>query len=286
MTQIEKSCSAELDQYYTNPEYAKYFFSKVSDTVEMSKFDVQLEPSAGTGAFYSLMDKDKRFGLDLDPKHPGVIQHDYLSWFPDIGKTTIVIGNPPFGKNSNLAIKFFNHSVFADVIAMVLPRTFRKASVINRLDPYFHLICDDLVPDNSFIFDSKPYNVWCCAQIWEKRSYKREKIKIYNLKDVSDFFEIVEPEFSDFCIRRVGGSAGKIFEVDFKRFSPMSNYFIKSKHTQTLKILKNIDFNDVKHNTAGNPSVSPSELVELFLEEAVIQGLPVNSIQFGNGLFI
>ena len=36
-----------------------------------------------------------------------------------------------------------------------------------------------------------------------------------------------------------------------------------------LDIFKQIDFNKVKYNTAGNPSISPSELVELFVTKAI-----------------
>ena len=56
---------------------------------------------------------------------------------------------------------------------------------------------------------------------------------------------------------------------DFKHYSSSSNYFIKAHHDFVLDIFKQIDFNKVKYNTAGNPSISPSELVELFVTKAI-----------------
>lgn len=266
--------STELDQYYTDPTYAKHFFDVVKNTVDISDCDYFLEPSAGTGSFYNLLDPSKRIGLDLDPKAPGVIKTDFFDWVAPIGKKIITVGNPPFGKNANLAVKFFNESAkFSNVIAFVIPRTFRKASVINRLNKNFHLVYDETVPDNSFIFNGSSYNVWCCAQIWVKKSQKRDKVETLKISELKEWFTIADPIDSDFAIQRVGGKAGLIREADRTNFSPSSHYFIKSHHPDVLTIFKSIDFNQVKFNTAGNPSISPSELASLWLAQAMPYGI-------------
>ena len=61
--------SRKLDQFYTNPEYAKALYRIIESKYELSSFDYILEPSAGTGSFYNLMDPNKRIGLDLDPSN-------------------------------------------------------------------------------------------------------------------------------------------------------------------------------------------------------------------------
>lgn len=261
--------SRDLDQFYTNPEYAQQFYSKIESLIDLSSVDIILEPSAGNGSFFNLMDLSKRVGIDVDPKAPSIIKQDFFDYIPPSGKQIITVGNPPFGKNSNLAIKFFNRAaIFSDVIAFILPRTFRKDSVINRLDKYFHLLYEEIVPDNSFIFNDNAYDVWCCAQIWIRKNELRPKIEIKSFKQVEEYFVIVEPEDADFSIQRVGGKAGHIRTSDFKSYSKQSHYFIKQKDTRSLDIFKQIDFDEVKKNTAGNPSVSPSELVKLWLEAA------------------
>ena len=70
--------------------------------------------------------------------------------------------------------------------------------------------------------------------------------------------------------------------TDFAKFSKQSHYFIKQKHPDTLDVFKDINFEDVKYNTAGNPSISPSEMLELWKQAAKKRNI---SITFGNNLF-
>ncbi len=259
----------ELDQYYTGPELAKYFLAKVQELLPYNDYDMILEPSAGTGSFYNLLDH-RRVGIDLDPKCAGVQQQNFYDYVAPIPHGKILtIGNPPFGKNASDAVKFFNYSApFSQAIAFILPRTFRKASVINRLHSDFHLVFDETVPDNSFIHNDKPYSVWCTMQIWVRKDIKRDKILIKKISDARDYWEIVEPNNADFCVQRVGGRAGQVRTgANFRTFSPLSHYYIKSKHPSVLDIFKSLNYDDLKYNTAGNPSISPGELVELFFAE-------------------
>lgn len=268
--------SRKLDQFYTNPAYAQQFLNTISQTVDLDQFDHVLEPSAGTGSFYNLLDSNKRIGLDLEPKAAGVVQTDFFDWTPPLDKRIITIGNPPFGKSSALAIKFFNRAgEFSDVIAFIIPRTFRKASVTNRLHKNFHKIYDENVPDHSFIFNGSAYNVPCAAQIWQRKEVTREKIITIKLEQIKTWFELVKPEHSDFAIQRVGGRAGLIRLEDRMNFSAESHYFIRAHDPRVLPVFQQVNFDGVKFNTAGNPSVSPSELIELWVAEARRQGIIV-----------
>jgi len=270
------SKSKDLDQFYTNPEYAKRFLDIVDQHLDLKKFDRFVEPSAGTGSFFNLLDTKKRIGLDLEPKADGILKMDFFEFDYNQfrGERILTIGNPPFGKNASLAQKFFNRSaLFSDAIAFIIPRTFRKASMINRLDENFHCVFDETVPESQFIYEGKAYDVWCSAQIWQRQGDARSKIKIHRLNDVKSFFEIVEPDQSDFAIQRVGGGAGTIKTSNYKKFSPLSHYFIKAKHPEVLKIFESCDFESVKYDTAGNPSVAPTELVGMFIEKINEKGL-------------
>lgn len=279
--------SKELDQFYTAQEYARSFLDKISNILDLTSYDHLLEPSAGTGSFYNLLDCEKRIGLDLDPKADGIIKTDFFDWAAPLDKKIATIGNPPFGKNASLAVKFFNQSAkFSDAIAFIIPRTFRKASIINRLDKNFHLVYDETVPDNSFIYEDNHYNVWCCAQIWIRKDTQRKDIPTIKLEKVKDWFEIVDANQSDFSVQRVGGRAGQIRIEDRAGYSPLSNYFIKAHDPRVLPIFEKIDFDDVKYNTAGNPSISPSELAELWIAEAAKEGITVDLLdKIDNNLF-
>ena len=97
-----------MDQFYTNEDVSIKCFEILKKEVNIESYDIQLEPSAGTGSFYKLMNPQKRIGLDIEPKYKGIIKQDFLTYNPDASKSYICIGNPPFGKVSSLAIKFFN----------------------------------------------------------------------------------------------------------------------------------------------------------------------------------
>jgi hypothetical protein len=259
-----KDFSKSISQFYTNPLYASKFLDIVKTLLPFDIYHLLLEPSAGTGSFYKLLD-NRRVGLDIDPKCEGVINQNFLMWYPEVDKV-LTIGNPPFGKNSSLAVSFFNHAAeFSDVIAFILPKTFRKASIINRLNNRFNIIFDDTVPPNSFIYNGKSYDVPCCCQIWVRSETIREKIKVKSINDVISFFILTTPENADIAIQRVGVNAGKIKKGDLSKYSVSSHYFIKIIDNRSLKILENIDFSSVKYNTAGNPSISIHEMVGLFL---------------------
>jgi predicted RNA methylase len=273
---VPQDNSRKLDQFYTDPAYAEQFLKTIAQTVNLSEYDHLLEPSAGTGSFYNLLDVKRRIGLDLDPKSKGIVKTDFFDWSPPVGKKIITIGNPPFGKNAGLAVKFFNRAAeFSDVIAFVIPKTFRKASIINRLNANFHIVYDETVPDHSFIFNGVAYNVPCAGQIWQRRATLRAKIVTLKLEQIKSWFELVEPGQSDFAIQRVGGRAGLIRTTDRMDFSAESHYFIRAHDRQVLPVFEKVDFDTVKFNTAGNPSVSPSELIELWLAEARRQGITV-----------
>ena len=47
---------------------------------------------------------------------------NYFDYVPNKTKRYLVVGNPPFGKISSIAIKFFNKSAeYADCIAFIIP---------------------------------------------------------------------------------------------------------------------------------------------------------------------
>jgi hypothetical protein len=249
-----------LDQFYTNPVIASNCLGLLQEfvLVEGILFDCWLEPSAGTGSFYTLLPENKK-GFDLDPKCDGIVGVDFLGidLSPVICAT---VGNPPFGKNSSLAIKFFNkcaeHSV---VIGFILPKTFKKQSVVSKLNKNFHLRYELELPENSFLFDEKEFNVPCVFQIWHKLGHERED-EILPLTHVDFYF--TNRESASVAVQRVGVNAGKV-KTEYSGVAASSHYFIRCSE-QVTETLKKIDWVSVKYNTAGNPSISKGELVKLY----------------------
>ena len=267
-----------LDQFYTNIDVVR----SCLDGISFDGFDIVLEPSAGSGSFLSLLPKDKRMGLDLEPAHPEVIRQDFFDFVHDSGKKYYVVGNPPFGKNSSLAVKFFNKSAtFADNIAFIIPRTFRKPSVINRLDENFHLIRQQILPINSFHTpDGIEYKVPTVFQVWGKKQFKRQKVNTVTKHVDFDFVKISSSPTSqqkkeqcansDFCIRRVGAGAGKVYEdYEHKYRDWKSHYYIKQNFNKARDIFSSIEWDYLespKYDTAGNPSISKNDLIKAYVK--------------------
>src|SRR5690606_23598370 len=116
-----------LDKFYTKSDIARQC---VEDFEKWTKIDLAttttdiIEPSAGAGAFLDFLPV-RTLAYDLAPEDARIATQDFLALKRRPSASAIVIGNPPFGKSCNLAVKFFNHSAtFASYIAFIVPRTF------------------------------------------------------------------------------------------------------------------------------------------------------------------
>ena len=172
---------------------------------------------------------------------------------------TYVIGNPPYGKNSSLAVKFLNKAAeLSKNINLVLPRTFRKPSIINRLNPHLHLVSDTNVGDSAFR-DS----IIACNQVWEVRDERREHIVTYTTHP--DFIFTTKND-ADICLGRVGGGpAGKVFDEWAER-SENSHYFLKVRTPEVIDNLKAIysQLRSASLETVGCPSLSKNDCVRVY----------------------
>jgi len=251
----------KLDQYYTNNWLAKKCSKIFKDTIPEENREVVLEPSAGNGAFLGFF--DKMVAIDIDPKHNDVQRADFLEstrhslGIPHKDRVSIV-GNPPFGFAASLAIRFFNHATtIANSIGFILPKTFQKASVQEKLNVHYHPVQEYEVPKNSFILHGRKYNVPCVFQIW---TYQQEARKIDSV-ETSDFIFVKKSASTDrtFCLRRAGGKAGQV--LDGLDHADVSTYFIEPQVPGVKEQLKSIDFSSIVDRTAGVKSLSKKEII-------------------------
>jgi len=266
-----------LDKFYTIPKISKKCIESVGLIYDWSKWELVVEPSAGNGSFLNIIPSDKKIGIDISPENQDIIKQDFFTYKPLSSiKDILVIGNPPFGKVSSLAIKFFNHaSNWATVIAFIIPRTFRRISVHNRLNQNFHLVFDEDIPTNPCSFTPQMM-VKCCFQIWEKREEKREFHDLPTSHIDWDFLDFgpkdsngqpTPPDGADFAIRAYGGKCGEIVKINLQTLRPKSWHWIKSNIDTTLLInrFKNLDYS-LSFNTARQNSIGKGELVRLYSE--------------------
>ena len=254
-----RSVNGGNDAYYTNPNVANECLALLHPLLRRWRLTTSLflEPAAGAGAWLSALPKRSlAVGYDITPQHPKVKQANFFDL--TVPANCIVIGNPPFGFAACDAVRFFNHAATgAAVIAFILPRSFKKASVQARLSKQYHLELDHDLPAYSFLVDGTPHDVPCCFQVWRRLA----KPRLVQLPSIENpWLEFTSPSRADFAVRRVGGRAGQV--LDGVDHSISSTYFIKAKinplHLQRL--IRNIDFSVINH-TAGVRSLSKRELV-------------------------
>jgi N6-adenosine-specific RNA methylase IME4 len=257
------------DRFFTKRPLARrlYEITKAKVAELDIDFDWWLEPAAGDGAFWDLLPATNRLGIDIDAGNvEGAIAHDFLT-YGDFGNRTYgAIGNPPFGKNANMAIKFFNRCArISSFIAFIVPRTFKKDSVVNKLDEHFHLEYEELLPDNSFEFDGLEKSVPAVFQIWIRRPYRRTRIEILGEHKDLEFLPPERVDEADILFQRVGVGAGTI-KYDTADHSPESHFCLKCSEDAEA-VLRTINWNSVgKHNTVGNPSISKSDVLKAYIE--------------------
>ena len=258
-----------IDKYYTKDSVVKLCIDMFQQYIQCSDNDIFIEPSAGNGAFINHMKKLSSNCLfyDLEPDHKDVLKQDYLDFKFDSSKKKNnkihVIGNPPFGRQSSLAIKFIKKSSeFCDTISFILPRSFMKDSMRTRFPKNFHLLHEETLEEKSFIVNENDYNVPCIFQIWEKRYEDRfvnEKL------EPQKFCFVKRNEKPDVSFRRVGINAGKL-DRECENKSEQSHYFIKFSNPPSQIMygkLGNISF-ECKNNTVGPKSISKQELIKEF----------------------
>jgi hypothetical protein len=242
-------------QFYTKENVAKECVELVKN---LKSFDFIIEPSAGTGNFLKYLPQNT-IAYDIDPKYPGIILQDYLTLTPNFNGKVLVIGNPPFGKNSCLAKQFIKKSCeFAHTVAFILPRSFKKESMYKVFPLNFSLEFQKDLDFDSFIFNEKSYSIPCVFQIWEKSEILRQiKSKVSpNLK----FYSFVD--FSLIAFKRVGGKAGN-FEFENPNASKQSHYFLLfNSNSVDLAKFKEHKFIFETNNTTGPKSISKQELIE------------------------
>jgi predicted RNA methylase len=253
-----------LDKFYTKEEIALNICNDFKDIIE--KYDFIIEPSAGNGSFIKALRNmgydGKIIGIDIEPEYKNLIKSDFLKLNIKSDKNILVIGNPPFGKNSNLAVKFLKKAKeIAKEIIFILPDTFHKESIKKKLNG-LKLINSIKLPNKSFYICDVEYDVPTSVFHFRVDDSYKYKTKKYE----TDLIQFVSKDEADYAIRRVGALAGKVLK-DFKQYSESSNYFVKSDKNVMLFLEKNFKIlNEIAKKTAGNPSLSKNELKKFLVE--------------------
>jgi hypothetical protein len=258
-----------IDKFYTKKEIVDKCIKSIKKYIDFDNNDLIIEPSAGNGSFIEKIKKlsnNYKF-YDLEPEHDEIEKQNFLELdykkLQNKYNNIHIIGNPPFGRQSSMAIKFIKKCcLFSKSISLILPKSFKKNSMKKYFNLHYHLIYEFDLSENSFLINDIETDVPCVFQIW---IYKDE-IRNVEIKKKPINYEFVNKNNNpDISFRRVGVNAGTITnEINDK--SIQSHYFIKftnnnslNSNLEKLKLIK-FDFN----NTVGPKSISKQELIEEF----------------------
>jgi hypothetical protein len=259
-----------IDKYYTKQLVAKECVETVKKFIPIQSDDIIIEPSAGSGVFIpyikSLANHCQFY--DIEPEHPEIVLQDYLLFSikeSDTSRNIHVIGNPPFGRQSSIAIKFIKKSCeFANSISFILPKSFKKDSLKRAFPLQFHLIYEEDIPLNSFLVNDVEHDVPCVFQIWQKKETDRE-VSVKQDPEGFAFVKKTDDPKPDISFRRVGVNAG-VIDTNLEK-SEQSHYFIRFTNNKSIE--ENIaNLSKIKYefnNTVGQKSISKQELIKEFM---------------------
>jgi len=279
-----------LDQFNTLPEVAEYCWKSLETYLKKDKAVLSnykfIEPSAGAGAFYNLLPKNNRIGIDVENFNEEYIQNDFLTWEPNHteDRPCIAIGNPPFGYRGWLALAFLNRaSEFCDYVGFILPMSFQsdgKGSPKNRVEG-MTLVHSEILSGDIFVRpNGDKVQVNTLWQIWKKG-------KAPSLPDLSKADEFIDLFTVDFRKERLCGmkkidlcntflqrsyfTNPPTIVDDFSKVKYVCGYgiIIKKDKRRIKSILKKIDWS--KYNNLATHSVKHISMYHI--KKALIDNL-------------
>jgi predicted RNA methylase len=260
------------EKFYTKAEVVR---DCINELIKINKLEGStiIEPSAGSGSFTEELGKIKGIGqilaYDILPEQNRntvvpIKKQDFLQLDTTSLKNSIVIGNPPFGRQASLAKKFVKKCCeFAHTIAFILPRSFKKESMQGCFTLHYHKVFEKDLQFNAFTINDQDYSVPCVFQIWQYKEEQRNKVIKYICDDSFKFVKNYKE--ATFAFRRVGGKAGTVVFENLQDLSLQSHYFISvtKEGIFSKDKLQSMKFDE--DNTTGPKSISKQELIKKLL---------------------
>lgn len=257
------------EQYYTPKATAIEILFNLDGMIPDLKDRSLLEPAGGTGSFIHAAKEigiHKIVSYDIEPHHPEVKKGNFLEQEISLANA-ITVTNPPFGRNNSLSIPFFNHAAkYSEYIVFIVPRSWRKWSVQNKLDRRFFLIRDEDLEigyeDVNGINGYKNNHLRTCIQYWKKSD---EKLRpIYEVKDMGIVSKCSFQD-ADVSLTIFGYGCGTV-KTEFPRKPNTTQMFLKLHHPQALDALQSVDFSKFFRHTAYTEALSLMEINYLLNE--------------------
>ena len=257
--------NVSLDKFYTKESVA----ISCINSLNLDDYDLIIEPSAGSGAFFNNLHGDNVIGLDLAPENDNIEEADWFEYSIDEKyKNVLVIGNPPFGKRNNLSQKFLRHASSFDnvkTIAFILPDVFNKHTLQKSVPINYRLKEIIKLPRNSFEVDGEDYHVPCSFFIFDKSDGDCLRFNPILYKETDDWVYGTKLDY-DFFVMGASLKTVKDIPEETNR-----GYYIKVKNNVSINSIKN---NFKNGNWAGYSSANGGvswftkpEVVKAYMEQ-------------------
>lgn len=251
-------------KFYTIDKTALLCYKAIKRYTNIKKTDLIIEPSAGNGSFIKYIKKlsNNYSFYDIKPEHKNIVKKNFLK-IKRLPKNPHIIGNPPFGNKSSLAIKFIKHSakLNAKTISFILPISFNKPSFKKSFSNDYHLVYSKILPKYSYTYKNKLVDIKTVFQIWEKRNYNR---KIVKKTLPHKWYKFVKKPDCTIAIKRVGFSTGKAKKCD-NNDNVNTNWFIETKKRANKTLINKL--NKIRYNTkynVGAYSISKQDIIRKY----------------------
>jgi hypothetical protein len=270
----------DVDAYMTDPSVGAHLVAVMKTKIAEEGIPADelwwLECCAGSGNILQHMPPDRRRGIDINPLAPDIRRADFLRYELDQTVSWVVLTNPQFSDDGPTQI--FNHAAAQGVqaIGLVVPAHLRsdKAQWVNRLDPFYWCIHDELLPKDSFLRNGKPHDVPARFQIRVRRATRREPLK--ERTEHPDLIWVPRSRSNEatIWICRRGPDIGDIIEAIGTRKPPEDYYGIRCSNDAVM-ILRSIRWRAVLDPlpSGRRPNMSRADIVRLYIE-ATRRALP------------
>ena len=158
-----------LDKYYTKRSVARQCLNELGD---LSQYDLVIEPSAGDGAFYDLIEHENKVGIDIDPRHEDIVEDDWMRYCVSCEfERVLVVGNPPFGLYHKLSSAFIAHAMWfgnVQTVAFILPNVYNKHTRQKILPLHWRIKSITDLGRDAFVVDGRDYHVPASFFVFDK----------------------------------------------------------------------------------------------------------------------
>ena len=258
------SKTVDYDKFYTNVDTANDCLS----LLDLSRYDLVIEPSAGAGAFSNNIDHPNLVSIDISPESDCVQQGDWFEYqIPEEYKNVLVVGNPPFGLRNKLSKAFIQHACSfpnVDTVAFVLPSVYHKHTLQKSIPLDYRIKTIKDLKENSFNIQGENYSIPAIFMIMDKSNGEDLRFNPDLYKETDHWTYGTERDYTFFVMGAAPKTLKDIPEPNNR------GYYIKLKEgvgiIEVIEKFKSIEWQGYSSANGGVSWFTKSEMAKKYQE--------------------